>query len=134
MHALLPPPLLPFSNLLSRLLDWSPENRPSAAQCNQQFSALINQLPGSPLSEWASQYIPVLMTQQKAPPDQLKLCGTSIPLNQEETLPVLQSEKNQTTLIVDNPIPPTYIAIGLGVLLGIFGYSILFSIIFAGIQ
>ncbi|MEC7983812.1 MAG: serine/threonine-protein kinase [Myxococcota bacterium] len=130
----LPPPLRPFSAILTRLLDWSPENRPNAAECNQYFSNIVNQLPGAPLSEWAPQYISILLTQQPSPPDRMKLCGTRIPLNKEETIPVLQQEENHTTIIVDNPIPPTYIAIGLGLLLGIFGYSILFSIIFSGIQ
>ena len=129
-----PPALVPFTPILSRLLDWSPESRPNAVQCNQYFSQLINQLPGAPLSEWAPQYIPIILTQQPKPPDQFHFCGTRVPLSQEETFPVLQPKENQTTLIVDNPIPPTYIAIGLGILLGVFGYSILFSIIFAGIQ
>ena len=125
----LPPNLVSFSQLLSRMLSWTPELRPKALECQHMFERLGQNLKGESIKTWSAKWIPLLMQQLPIAPDSLKLVDVKIQVDDIHTFNA--PEKEETLEITAQPLPPYLVSIGLGILTGIFLYSFIFSILFS---
>lgn len=65
-------------SLLSRMLHWSPEQRPSCTECAQALLQLSDTLPGAGLRRYASTVIPHLLSSRAPQPDREGLLGTTV--------------------------------------------------------
>ena len=131
IHSLLqklPPELHTMSYLLARILAWDPQQRPTAAQCAKDFQQLAQQLGGD-LSQWSHTWITDIMQTRPEQPDPLRLLGVSVEIESLDNFSITPSPQSRVMLPEANPIHPTWISIFLGILVGGFAYSLLFSLI-----
>lgn len=67
-----------LSALLSRMLHWSPEERPSCTECAQALLQLSDASHGAGLRRYASSVIPTLLHARAPQPDREGLLGTTV--------------------------------------------------------
>ena len=125
----LPPNLVTFSQLLSRMISWNPALRPNAIECQHTFERIGQNIKGETIKNWSLKWIPILMQQLNPPSDILKLVNVKIQVDDIHTFN--ETPKEIAPIIVAHPLPTYFISITAGILTGVFFYSFIFSILFS---
>lgn len=126
----LPANVQPISQLLAKMLAWEPQQRPSAQECAQRFYVMSQSDHGPSFQEWSQKWITEIMRQAPPSKDTLQLLNITVTL---DNLRDFTHSHNKPIQIknAENPIPASYIFIFTGILVGIFSFSILFSLLFS---
>ena len=119
-----------ISQLLAKMLAWEPQQRPSAQECAVQLYAMSQTKQGESFQEWSQKWITEIMRQAPPPKDALQLLGITVSLDNQHDFTHKQQQPTQPK-ITAVPIPAPYLYVGAGVLMGIFFFSLLFSLIFS---
>lgn len=128
----LPPDFRSISNLLAQMLTWDPQQRPTAYECAQQLYSIAQKNNGPSFQEWSRRWITQIMSQLPPPKDQLQLLGITVPIQETLAIQDQRSAPDSTfSLPPANQVPVAYVYIFSGVLLGVFMFSLIFSVLFS---
>ncbi|MGB0639420.1 MAG: serine/threonine-protein kinase, partial [Myxococcota bacterium] len=75
------------ADLLRNLLHWDPEQRPTAAECEQTLLSLSDEARGRSLRRYASAIVPQLLRSRSKAPDQEQLLGKTIQIGANKIEP-----------------------------------------------
>ena len=121
-----------ISQLLAQMLNWTPEQRPNANICAQHFIAIAQNVPSVSLAQWSQKWITEIMRQIPPANDKLQLLGITVSIDELQRFAVSNPENTPKVQKLEaDPIPTKYIFITTGILLGLFLYALIFSLLFS---
>ena len=119
-----------LSQILAKMLDWNPEQRPNAQICAEQFMRIARISTNISIKQWSQKWITEIMKQIPPPNDKLQLLGITVTIDAMQKFAVSHQDNSATVQVAD-PIASQYVFITAGMLLGIFSYALIFSILFS---